>query len=121
MIQAIQEILIFIHYDGNGSKSPNVIPACASSDSKEVILHESYATAELSPTSQGPKLIDLDGNECMSFIPDFSHVQGTTALKVDVQSLTKLLNNAALEQELIATVFASEYFQNYIHVLNLKN
>jgi hypothetical protein len=120
MIQAIREILPYIQYDGLGSKSPNVVPSCTLSDAKQLILDKSYPTVEPSPLSQGPKLIDLDGNECMPLSLGSSHVKGRTAYKVDVPSLTKLLNDTSVEPEAMAKLFVSEHLQNYFHVLNFK-
>jgi hypothetical protein len=120
MTQAIREILPYIQYDGLGSKSPNVVPSCTLPDAKQLILDKSYPIVEPNPLSQGPKLIDLDGNECMPLSLGSSHVQGRTAYKVDIPSLTKLLNDTSVEPEAMAKLFVSEHLQNYFHVLNFK-
>lgn len=118
MIKAIREILPFVIYDGPGSLSPNMVPNCTLPDKKKVILDKPHPIIKSHILPQGPKLIDMQGNECMSLSPDSSYIQGTTTYKVDVPSLTKLLNGTAVEA--MAKLFVSEYLQNYLHILNLK-
>lgn len=120
MVQAVKEILPHIQYDGLGAMSPDVTPYCALPDSKEVTSDKTITITDPNLPSQGLKLIDTDGNECMSVTPNISHVRGTAVYKIDVGSLTNLLNDTTLQQDATATLFVSEHLQNSLHVLNLS-
>jgi hypothetical protein len=120
MVQALKEILPYIQYDGLGAMSPDVTPNCILPDSKEVTSVKTNAVTEPNHPSQGPKLIDMEGNECTSLTPNSSHVQGTTFYKIDVESLTKLLNDTTLQKDATKTLFVSEHLQNSLHILNLS-
>lgn len=119
MVEALKEILPYIQYDSLGAVSPDITPKCVLFDSKEVPSVKTNAITEQNHSSQGPKLIDMDGNECTSLTPNSSHVQGTTFYKIDVESLTKILNDTTLQKD-ATNLFVSEHLQNSLHLLNLN-